>query len=412
MKILWLCNIMLPKISNSLNLPVNPTGGWLTGLSNDLLEIKGIELTICFPWNEKINGNIDSLNYYSFDKKHYNEGDFVEIINNVKPDVINIFGTEFKHTLTMLNAAEITGVLKQTVVTMQGLVSLISKHYYSNLPACIVHSWTIRDILRFDNIYFAKRSFAKRGKNETLALKKAVHVMGRTDWDKACSKQINPKCIYHHCNETLRDSFYKDEWNYDNCEKHSLFISQCSYPIKGMHLMLEAMKEIVKEYPDAHLYTTGLDPLNLTLKQKLIQNSYNRYLGKLIKKYKLTNNVSFLGILNEAQMKQRYLSSNVFVSCSSIENSPNSVGEAMLLGLPVVSSDVGGVKNMMIHNEDGVIYPFDEPYMISYYVKQIFSDLEKAEKFSKNARIHARATHNRQKNVSTVLSIYKEIANQ
>lgn len=412
MKILWLCNIMLPIISEDLNLPINPTGGWLTGLSNDLLESDNVELSVCFPWKEKITGSVDSLNYYSFNKKHFNEETFIEIINNVKPDVINIFGTEFKHTITMLNAAEIIGVLKQTIITMQGLVSLISKHYYSNLPTSIIHAWTLRDVLRLDNIHLAKKSFAKRGKNEILALKKAVHVMGRTDWDKACSKQINPNCIYHHCNETLRDSFYNDEWTYEKCEKHSLFVSQCSYPIKGMHLMLEAMKEIVKDYPDAHLYTTGFNPLKLTFKQKLLQNSYNRYLGKLIKKYRLTNNVTFLGLLNEANMKQRYLKSNVFVSCSSIENSPNSVGEAMLLGVPVVSSDVGGVKNLMTHNEDGVIYPFDEPYMISYYVKQIFSDLEMAEKFSKNARFHARTTHNRQKNVSTVLDIYKKIANQ
>ena len=410
MKILWLCNIMLPRISEDLKLPVNPTGGWLTGLSNDLLEIKDIELTVCFPWKEKINGSVDSLNYYSFNNKHYNEEDFVEIINNVKPDVINIFGTEFKHTLIMLNAAEITGVLKHTIVTMQGLVSLIAKHYYSNLPTSIVHSWTLRDVLRLDNIYFARKSFAKRGRNETLALKKTVHVMGRTDWDKACAKQINTKCIYHHCNETLRDSFYNDEWSYERCEKHSLFVSQCSYPIKGMHLMLEAMKDIVKDFPDAHLYTTGSNPLRLPLKQKLLQNTYNRYLGKLIKKYKLTNNVTFLGMLSEESMKQRYLKSNVFVSCSSIENSPNSVGEAMLLGVPVVSSDVGGVKNMMTHSVDGFIYPFDEPYMISYYVKEIFTNLEIAKTISNNAREHARITHNRHNNLRNIHEIYKKVS--
>ena len=55
-------------------------------------------------------------------------------------------------------------------------------------------------------------------------------------------------------------------------------------------------------------------------------------------------------------MKERYLKSGLFVCCSAIENSPNSLGEAMLLGLPCVTADVGGIKSIFDADKDGIMY--------------------------------------------------------
>ena len=99
----------------------------------------------------------------------------------------------------------------------------------------------------------------------------------------------------------------------------------------------------------------------------------------------------------------------IFISASSIENSPNSVGEAMLLGVPTVSSDVGGVKNLLTHNEEGFIYPADEPYMLAYYVSEVFENRELAKKFSENAKKHAQELYNSKKNISDLFDIYEKI---
>ena len=81
----------------------------------------------------------------------------------------------------------------------------------------------------------------------------------------------------------------------------------------------------------------------------------------------------------------------------------------MLLGVPTVSSDVGGVKNMLTHGKDGFIYPADEPYMIEYYVSKIFEDKDLAYVFSENAKEHAKITHSRGLNGKTLFNIYSEI---
>ena len=144
--------------------------------------------------------------------------------------------------------------------------------------------------------------------------------------------------------------------------------------------------------------------------KKIYLNSYGKYLVELIKQYGLENNVSFLGFLNAEQMREQYLLANVFVSASSIENSPNSLGEAMILGTPCISSRVGGVHSIFSEGVDGIMYPYDEPYMLAAYIEKIFDDDVLAEEFSKASIIHANQTHNKEKNYQELMNIYNEIS--
>lgn len=408
MKILWLTNVPTIKIKQEISGSNVTTGGWLDGISEQLLK-ENVELFVLFPYNEICSGKIGNCSFKSFIEKGKNKQLFEKTINSFNPDVIHIFGTEYHHTLCMLQVCERMNLLNKTIVSIQGLKSRIARHYFANLPRCVTNSWTFRDIIKNDNIASQKRKFEKSGKEEIKALKIAKNVIGRTDWDKASCYLVNPNLNYYFCNETLRSGFYEAEWKFENCEKHSIFVSQSNYPIKGFHIVLQALTEVLKFYPDAKVYTTGKDFFNLDFKDKLKLNSYQKYIIKLIKKNKLQNHVVFKGFLNEEKMIDAYLNVNVFVSASSIENSPNSVGEAMLLGVPTISSDVGGVKNMLTHNEDGLIYPFDESYMLAYYICQIFENQEMQEKFSKNAKKHAKITHNQKINNEQLIKIYEEL---
>lgn len=416
MKVLWLCNSVLPNIAKRIGVQASFGGGWLIQPANLLVAKEDISFAFCSP-STKVSGfltgtegKIDYLLFNPNDKDLI--AHFETYLKSFEPDVIHIFGTEHAHSYAMVKAAENLGLSDKVVINIQGIISVIAKHYFAGLDNKAIHAYTFRDFLRRDNIYHQMLNFKKRGESEIKALKLAKNVIGRTDWDEACTKMINPDISYHFCNETLRKSFYENKWSLENCEKHSIFVSQCSYTIKGFHYMLEAMADIVKKYPDAKLYTTGKSPLTCSLKQKLRQGYYNRYLGKLIKKYNLENNVVFLGFLDEEKMCKQYLKSHVFVCCSSIENSPNSLGEAMILGTPCVSSDVGGVKNLMTHEKEGFVYQADAPYMLSFYIQKIFEDDKLALEFSKNAKLHALKTHNAETNFNRLLEIYNQISNK
>lgn len=300
------------------------------------------------------------------------------------------------------------GIEKSVVISIQGLVSKYFYHYYAYLPHYVVVSRTLRDLIK-GNVADGAKEFKKRGELEKEAICGVKHVIGRTEWDRACAWDINPNLEYHFNNETLRDEFYSGQWSYDACEKHSIFCSQGHYPIKGIHLVIEALYRVVKEYPDAHLYIGGKDYLHLPFWK---QSGYGAYLVSLIKRYNLEKNITFTGFLNASQMKNRYLKANIFVSASSIENSPNSLGEAMLLGVPCISSRVGGVHNLMEHGKEGYVYPADETYMLAYYICNLFENHEKASEFGMRARAHAMKTHdaitNREELAKIYLSIIRE----
>lgn len=422
MKVLWLCNIMLPKIAKCLSLEPSHYGGWLVGLSDDLLKCENIRLTVCFPTNNKksiLEGKVDNLNYYGFNQKFKNskkenieiENKFEYIIKKVNPDIIHIFGTEFSHTLNMINTCEKLGYIDKVVINIQGLISVYSKHYFANLPQNIIKRYTFRDLIKNDSIKKQKNKFEKNGKLEIESIKKVKHIIGRTDWDNACTNLINQSAKYYFCNETLRDSFYKVNWNINKCNKYSIFVSQSNYPIKGFHHVLEAMPYIIKKYPNAHIYTTGTSPLKKSKCIDIIKmSSYEKYIRDLIISNKLENYVTFLGKLDEKEMCMQFLKSHVFISPSSIENSPNSVGEAMILGVPTITSDVGGVKNLINHEEEGFIYQHDAPYMIPYYVSKIFDNDKNTVSISQKAIKRANVTHNRKLNLDNLIKIYNEIS--
>lgn len=416
MKILWLCGTMLPDIAADIGVRCLTSASWLVNAAKQLCSYKESELCICFPMNNSkrmILGCLGGMRYYGFPQSkpvptQYNieiEKFFKQIIKEYKPDVVHIWGTEYPHTLSMLRVCQQFDLLEKTVVSIQGLCHVIAKHYHSMLPYNVLSRYTLFDLLKRENVKKQIKNFEKRGEYEFEALKLSKNVIGRTEWDKACVTQVNPDVKYHFCNETLRESFYENKWDIDKCQKHSVFISQGYYPIKGLHFVLEAIGILIMIYPDIKLYVGGLDIINRGWKT----SSYGKYIKELIKKYQLENAVVFTGMLDEKNMVKQYLNANVFVSASAIENSPNSVGEAMCLGMPVVSSDVGGVKDLMTHGVEGYIYPYDEPYMLAFYIKELFENIEIAKELASNARIKGLKTHDSIKNLNQLIKIYSKL---
>ncbi len=428
MKVLWLINAPIPALCERAGLPVQVKEGWIDGLYNSIMELvkeKGLDLklSIAFPQfarKETIEGELDGNSFYGFYKEEdkpykYNENvkeRLRQIVRKVNPDVVHIAGTEYDHAAAMVRAF---GKPERTVVSIQGLTSVYARHYMADLPISVRYGFTFRDILKVDNLFFDRKKYYKRGALEKETIRGAAHVIGRTDWDNICTRLINPDSKYYYCSEILRSCFYdKSRWSLDGCDRHTIFVSQGYYPIKGLHYMLEALDDIRKFYPDVKLRVAGGVSLNNAgLKNKLRQKNYQRYLAKLIKKYNLEQCVEFLPALKADEMKEMYLKSNVFVSPSSIENSPNSLGEAMMLGVPCVSSLVGGVGNMLKHEKEGFTYQHDAPYMLACYVMRVFKEQETNKELVTDmtdaAHEHALTLFDRRKNAETMLGIYGKV---
>ena len=403
---------MLPPICEALNIKVPVTGGWMYSSLKNLQKFDDLEFAVATVYNgrEFVSRLIGNTTYYLLPIGNKNNQRYLphleplwhRVNQEFKPDIIHIHGTEYTQGLAYIRACGNKGV----VVSIQGLVSVYERYYLAGiLPKEIIRNITLRDTLRCDNIFKQKKKFLQRGEYEKEYIRSVKHVIGRTSWDKAHVRAINPDIHYHFCNETLRDEFYKHTWNYESCEKHSIFSSQAGYPIKGLHQLLKAMPLILREYPNTKLYVAGGD---ITKSKWYRLSGYASYIKRLIEENGLRDMVNFTGMLSEKDMCARYLRSNVFVCPSAIENSPNSLGEAQLLGVPCIASYIGGVPDMMQNNEL-CMYRFEETEMLAEKVCTIFSQGSEANVMS---RTIAAERHNPTINSNVMHNIYNEISNK
>ncbi len=328
---------------------------------------------------------------------------FIEIYHQFQPDLVHIFGTETQIANRMLQLIGPDKVL----LSLTGLISYCCCHYFGGIRNELDNRYTFRDVLK-GSIHKGYRNFLQKGLIEQDTLQKALYVSGRTDWDRLGARLINPKLQYYFCNENLRDAFYDKKWHINHCERYTIFASSSASPLKGFHYLLEALPFVLRLYPETKVYVTGNLPCD-DFRGKIRQTAYQKYMRKKIKQLNLEQAVCFVGILDEEQMAQRCVQSHVYVLASNIENSPNSLGEAMLMGVPSIASYVGGVPSMVTHEMDGLLYPCDEPYALAQQIIRIFGDDALAERLSVNAMVRAAERHHRQHNAETMVGIYQSI---
>lgn len=412
MRILWLCNTLLTDIADALGVKAEPYGGWVSGMLSALLESDvHLHITIVCPYGRNLKGTIRNLDYYTFtfgDNRISTENYFVEILEKVKPDIIQIFGSEYEHSLLLLRAADRTDNASRTVLHIQGMTSVCCKHMIGNLPWNVIYGFTLRDMVKRDNVWLAMQRMRRRGEVENEIFSKASRILGRTDWDYACSNLLTTKDKYHHVGELLREPFYTGKWSYKECKRHTIFFTQPMTQVKAFYQLLKAFAIVFKKYPDARIRTTG-KPLKYGFPTTARQSYYQNYLAKTIKELNEQDKIDFLGTLSAEEIKRELLMANVFVMSSSIENSPNSLGEAMILGTPCIASDVGGIASMIRHNTDGYLYPFDEPYMLALYIEKLFESEEQCNFLSTNSIERAHLLFSKENNVRDLLSTYSTI---
>ncbi len=355
--------------------------------------------TMCYPLEE----NIRTPEYYDTAL----EEQLKQILEDFQPDLIHIFGTEFPHALAMVTAARRP---ERTLVGIQGLCTACAEAYMADLPEAVIRRRTFRDRLRKDSIRQQQEKFRIRGERERQVLRQVRHVTGRTAFDWEEVRKIQPEAVYHPMNETMRQVFYTDSWSQSQCIPQSIFLSQGDYPLKGFHYILQAMPEILAEYPKACIYVAGNSIVeDRSLKDRIRLSSYGRYLLELMDAYGIRDRVNILGKLTAEEMKQWMLRSSVFVCPSVMENSPNSMAEAMLLGVPAVCSRTGGIPSLLEDGAEGLLVEPGDIHGLAGAVMSVWKEPEQAAARAEAGRKRAALLYDGEQNYRRLLEIYREI---
>lgn len=415
MKVLWITNVLLPEIKYLLtgDNSIKMSGGWMSAMADNLNKDGDIDLYVASLYDrvkkvQRIEG--ESIHYYLLPRRRKRnqydpklESDWKLINNDVKPDVVHIHGTEFPYGLSFVNACG----SKNVIVSIQGMPSEIYRYCKGGISNWeIIKNITLRDLLLNDSIFSEVRQMKLCGKYEMDLLGKVRHVIGRTDWDRIHTLSINNKINYHHSEELLRAPFYEGQWRYTECTPHTIFVSQAHCPLKGFHVLLKAVSLLKQEFPDIKIRVAGWNIFKgESFLDSFKQTGYAKYLKSIIKKNNLTDNVKMIGFLDADGIKNELLASNVYICPSSIENSPNSLCEAQILGVPCIASYVGGVPGFM-GEAFHFLYRYDDWRYLSYLIAEVF----KNEDINCDAlRQTALVRHSQEANLITIKEIYQTV---
>ena len=141
---------------------------------------------------------------------------------------------------------------------------------------------------------------------------------------------------------------------------------------------------------------------------KIKQSGYGKYLSKIISRYDLENNVSFVGVLTPNKYAELMSRSEIFISASAVENHCSALREAMSIGVPCISSRVGGVPSYAKHNENALLYTYDNPKELAEYIIQLFSSSKLKLSLSQTARNTIEEMYSIN-NYDSLFDIYKKI---
>jgi glycosyltransferase involved in cell wall biosynthesis len=109
-------------------------------------------------------------------------------------------------------------------------------------------------------------------------------------------------------------------------------------------MAIKVLKELQKDYPKAILCMIGPEK----------DNSFQSCKA-LVKLLRLENSVEFTGMLSKKEWHKKSEEYNIFINTTNVDNTPVSVMEAMALGLPIVSTNVGGIPFLIENNTTGIL---------------------------------------------------------
>ena len=139
----------------------------------------------------------------------------------------------------------------------------------------------------------------------------------------------------------------------------SVYNIQCA--VRAFHILKE-------KYPNAKMYIAGDGP------------EMNNILD-LISELELTD-IELLGNISNEQVPIYFNLADIFINTSNVDNMPGSILEAYSSGLPVVSTNVGGIPYMVTHNESGLLAEANDYETLGKYLIQMVEDPEESLKMS------------------------------
>lgn len=412
MKILWFSNT--PAAGEACLNAESVRGGWLKALDKGLQD--KIELHIVFHYPKPKEpfkcGNsyyypISKGNFYwnlvknflwpKEDKEDYRSL-YVQYVERIKPDLIHIHGTENPY-IGLLSKIDVP-----VVVSIQGNMTVYHHKYLAGLEwryMKTLNSWRpLRGLLRgLRPFYRSYKEFERKRQFEQLHLARCEYIIGRTEWDRRITRVLAPNREYFTGEEILRDVFYEKQWAAPGNDTVRIHTTCGDSFFKGFETVCQAVHLLNRLGVKFEWRVAGIEETDLIV----------RVVKKKLKTEYPQKNLVLMGRLTESQLVEAMLSAAVYVMPSHIENSPNSVCEAMILGMPCIATLAGGSGSLLKDGREGILIQDGDPWVMAGAIIELMSDYDRAVEYGRKARERALVRHSRERVIAEYLGIYQTI---
>jgi glycosyltransferase involved in cell wall biosynthesis len=407
MRILWLCNKVLSEHDSGT------TGTWLDAMAQALTRSGEVEL-----------GNIAQGKVARCTRKDCGTirqwvipsrpigrdglppksviAEISQAIDEFAPDLVHIWGTEsYWGLLTARGLIRVPALLE-----MQGLKGAIARVFAGGLTweeqlRCIGP----KEIIKRSTVFRQRKQFARWGRFEQEIIRGHQWITTQSDWIRAWVKSINPGCQFFHNDLALNSAFYSDFWRLPVTDQKIIFCS-AAYPVpyKGLHVAIRAIAVLKRRLTNIKLHIAGAHQ-----RQGLRQEGYVAWLNRQVKELGVQDEVVWLGALTASQIVEQMRLASAMVLPTFIENCSTAMQEAMMFGIPLVVSYVGGLPSLARDKESALFFPAGDAEMCAYQLERLLTDRALAERIGKGAREIALDRNDPERIVRNQIDIYSNI---
>lgn len=210
---------------------------------------------------------------------------------------------------------------------------------------------------------------------------------------------MSPGSDYFHGDEILRERFYSLRWKARN-ERQPFVIHTTSSDslVKGFTTVVEAARLLRKAGFDFRWQIAGIG------EESTVVNIVRKQRGDFV-----GDHVQVLGKLNADKLVAKMMEADLFLLPSAIENSPNSLCEAMIMGMPCVATSTGGTPSILSDGEEGLLIQSGDPWAMAGAIMETSLNYQRALDMADKARETALFRHDPIRVVEQVLQSYKTL---
>jgi glycosyltransferase involved in cell wall biosynthesis len=295
---------------------------------------------------------------------------FYRELREIRPDIVHGHGTE-----NLFSYVAVTSGYPH-VVSIQAIISRLLSQYRRLSRRALEHLI----------VQFVERYTVRRAQNFII----------KAPFAEGFVRSLNPTAPVFLLENIVHEVYFEVDRRTAAKGRKIIFIGTL-INTKGVEELIRSFNEVAPKHPDLelHLLGTGTEAYVDGVLKPLIKEVHGR--------------VVLRGHVPSVEIAREFEDATMVVLPSYFETSPNVIAEAMVAGVPVIGTDVGGMPFMIAHDKTGQIVPVRDVPRLTAAIERNLKHPDIAEAHAAAGCSEARKRYGRQRYVDSLLGIYASI---